>query len=467
MCSWLKLVVTKGPAEMFGVELALNREYSFSGCKRAVLTWQGCDITTNGGAEAIYKTSRGETTAGAALKVHAYLEARREKAARSAALELVGGVYGETSLFGGGPAVLSGWTSETMNARGPRALIVGPTDSGKSTLCTMLCAYAARLGREPIFVDLDPCLGDAGGPPGSISATRVDMRSLSVDEGFASPDLAPLTWWFGYESPAENPELYDHVVDKVALAVADRLSTDIAARAAGVIVNTCGWVDNAGLAALKHAAASFGVDVILVLAHDKLYQELKAAVPPDVLVANLPRSRGVVDRDHTHRRRARHKRIHEYFYGPTYRPQSELGLIPLAPSTLELRFRDVKLFKVLARDAAAVDSMLPVGQGSMLDPLQVVAVTPSTALVHNLLVACHPPPTKGDTDDYATHANILSDTSNPYQFLLDCAAAGFVVVTNVNTERATLTLLTPCSGDLPTNYLLLGKIEWMEASPVA
>ena len=34
-------------------------------------------------------------------------------------------------------------------------MIVGPTDVGKSTLCKILCNYAAKINRFPILVDLD------------------------------------------------------------------------------------------------------------------------------------------------------------------------------------------------------------------------------------------------------------------------------------------------------------------------
>ena len=34
-------------------------------------------------------------------------------------------------------------------------MIVGPSDVGKSTFCTLLLNYGVRLGRAPIFVDLD------------------------------------------------------------------------------------------------------------------------------------------------------------------------------------------------------------------------------------------------------------------------------------------------------------------------
>ena len=39
-------------------------------------------------------------------------------------------------------------------------MICGPSDVGKSTLCRLLLNYAVRMGRRPIYVDLD--LGQVG-----------------------------------------------------------------------------------------------------------------------------------------------------------------------------------------------------------------------------------------------------------------------------------------------------------------
>jgi polynucleotide 5'-kinase involved in rRNA processing len=39
--------------------------------------------------------------------------------------------------------------------RGPRVIVVGPTDSGKSTLTKTLLNWGVRDGWEPTFVDLD------------------------------------------------------------------------------------------------------------------------------------------------------------------------------------------------------------------------------------------------------------------------------------------------------------------------
>ena len=34
-------------------------------------------------------------------------------------------------------------------------MVVGPVDVGKSTLCQLLLNYAVRMGRRPVFIDLD------------------------------------------------------------------------------------------------------------------------------------------------------------------------------------------------------------------------------------------------------------------------------------------------------------------------
>ena len=54
--------------------------------------------------------------------------------------------------------------AETENKRGPIALVVGPMDVGKSTFCRLLLNYAVRMGRRPIFVDLDVGQGQISVP---------------------------------------------------------------------------------------------------------------------------------------------------------------------------------------------------------------------------------------------------------------------------------------------------------------
>lgn len=51
--------------------------------------------------------------------------------------------------------------------RGPITMVVGPTDVGKSTVCRILLNYAVRMGRTPVFVDLDVGQGQVS-VPGSV-----------------------------------------------------------------------------------------------------------------------------------------------------------------------------------------------------------------------------------------------------------------------------------------------------------
>lgn len=45
--------------------------------------------------------------------------------------------------------------TESEVKRGPITMVVGPTDVGKSTVSRILLNYAVRMGRAPVYVDLD------------------------------------------------------------------------------------------------------------------------------------------------------------------------------------------------------------------------------------------------------------------------------------------------------------------------
>lgn len=61
--------------------------------------------------------------------------------------------------------------AETEGGRGPVTLVVGPTDVGKSTVTRILLNYAVRMGRRPIYVDLDVGQGQIS-IPGTIGRLK-------------------------------------------------------------------------------------------------------------------------------------------------------------------------------------------------------------------------------------------------------------------------------------------------------
>ena len=99
-----------------------------------------------------------ETTLLPYVEVHQMLEARREEAARTlraaAPADGVGG-GGDGAASASTASSASAASAAAPSARGPRVIVAGPVDSGKSTLVKSLVAYACRMGWSPVVADCD------------------------------------------------------------------------------------------------------------------------------------------------------------------------------------------------------------------------------------------------------------------------------------------------------------------------
>ncbi|KAJ8313485.1 hypothetical protein KUTeg_008046, partial [Tegillarca granosa] len=171
----VQLELLDGMAEYFGTELTKGKKYSFeTGSKNLI-----------GRTEVAYIAK--ETPMVVYVNTHAALEQMRVRA-------------------------------EEDSTRGPRVMVTGPTDVGKSTLCRLLLNYAARLKRAPVFVDLDVGQGQVS-VPGTIGSIVVE-RPADVEEGYSS--AAPLVFHYGHTSPSHNLTLYNLLVSKMADVVVER-----------------------------------------------------------------------------------------------------------------------------------------------------------------------------------------------------------------------------------------------------
>lgn len=308
----------------------------------------GAQVETSGGFESVYLAAPPagsrpdeDTPVARPVAIHQHLEVRRETTKRALAA-LPPPPVPPTDAPGDGDVALLPEDAPT----GPRVIILGPEDSGKSTLCRTLLAYAARMGWQPTWVDVD--LGQGGlTPPGCVAAAPVDRTCLSVEQGFER--LAPLAYFTGAVSPSDG-KLYSFAVSTLAGAVGEAQRVSAHARASGVIINTMGWVDGAGYALQLAVIAAFRPEVVLVMGQDKLYADLRrdlrgstddwaspAVSPSSPLVLKLPRSDGVVTRSSVIRRDARSQRVREYFYGK----DGALG-----PHLTTVPFDDVRLLKL-------------------------------------------------------------------------------------------------------------------------
>nr|XP_023020553.1 protein CLP1 homolog [Leptinotarsa decemlineata] len=372
-----------------------GKTYEFTtGAKVAVSTWHGCVVEVKGKTYVIYT-------------------------AKVAPMVMYSNCHGALEFMR--------TDAKKYNERGPIAMVVGPSDVGKSTICRLLLNYAVRMGRRPIFVDLDVGQGHIS-IPGTIGALMIE-RPASIDEGFSQE--APLVYNFGDKTPGSNITLFNMLVQQLAGAVKERLEVNKRTRSSGAIINTCGWTKAEGYKQLLSSAKCFEVDVIFVLDQERLYNELVRDVP-NFNVVFLPKSGGVVERSKRVRGEARDQRTREYFYGT---PSDSLY-----PHSFDVKFFEVKIFKVGA--PALPESCLPLGMKADDHMTKLVLLSPNAGLLHHILA--------------------VSVSEKTYNEVVSSHVAGFVCVTNVDTERQILTLLSPQPKPLPNHILVLSKLQFMD-----
>ena len=120
---------------------------------------------------------------------------------------------------------------------------------------------------------------------------------------------------------------------RLADVVRERMAAVWKAEVSGVVINTCGWIRyqlcillivihtcdwirGEGYNQIKHIAKAFEVDAIIVLDHERVYNDLVKDMPKFVKVVLQPKSGGVVSRNQEQRSESRDNRIKQYFYGP-------------------------------------------------------------------------------------------------------------------------------------------------------
>jgi polyribonucleotide 5'-hydroxyl-kinase len=130
------ITLLRGSAEIFGAELAtftsdpIKQTYLITGhAKLAVFTWHGCviDVDVEFGKDLEISYTSEEIVANVAfVNTHAQLEAMRDDA-------LMGATSGNADDKASG------------NGEGPRVLVVGPADCGKTSLVKVLTSYGEYL----------------------------------------------------------------------------------------------------------------------------------------------------------------------------------------------------------------------------------------------------------------------------------------------------------------------------------
>lgn len=400
-----------GTAEIFGTELAQNQlePYVFRGAKAAIYTWHGCKLEVTGSCSVDYIAE--ETPMISYGNTHFALEALREDAVAS-------------------------------NTLGPRVLVVGPANAGKTSLAKLLSAYAYRSGRTPVVANLDPKEGFLT-IPGTISASALESI-VDVSQGWGSspitgpsqiPTKLPLVYQYGLEDPDAKPDNFKAIVRRLALSVNNRLEDDSNAKSTGCIIDTAGSMSNGreNYGIIQHIVSEFQVNVLIILGSERLYSDMfRRFSKPGVSILKLDKSGGCVDRDVTYLQQARDTQVKEYFFGS---PQSMLS-----PHSQQISFDEVLIYRVSSESSDFLDSLLP-GDDEYTSSSDKIfeKLDEPTSMMQN-----------------ATLAIVQAEPTDTPETVRDSSVIGFVFISEVDDKRRKIRMLTPMTGRLPKKVLIWG-----------
>lgn len=458
----LAVKLTSGQAEIFGAELVEGKAYVFGyECKAAVYTWLGCTIEVIGQPSTEYVSE--ETPMAAYANVHTVFEQRRVRALQA--------IHGSPLSDG-----------DSGPSDPPRALVLGPENSGKTSVCKILVNYAVRTGQDwsPILVNVDPNEG-GWAVPGAISAASVSTpiatsspantlgsAASSAPVTHSSNALLPLAYWYGHAEPKRNPLLMDRLIRNLGQNVQDR-DEEVEAVCSGLIVDTpaafasttgSGLKEDQRQALIKSCVDAFNINVILVVGHEKLTVEMQRIYGGRMDVVKIPKSGGVVELDRSYRERIHSYQLHTYMYGLYIEPPSgvadaTLGGEPitdltLAPSSIQISFDDLSIFRV-GEESMAPQSALPVGATRTVSEMQPVQVDPakSGSRLLNAVLALLSPPHPDESERYDEE-------------ILDLTVVGFLVITALDVPNRKVTILSPNQGSLAGRTAIVGSFEWSE-----
>lgn len=94
---------------------------------------------------------------------------------------------------------------------------------------------------------------------------------------------------------------------------------------------------------------------------------------------------------------------------------------------------------------------------SAAESVKLTRVQVSNDLVHCILAVLH----IGEEEDATIFSTADAAVEIPQQ-LLGSNIAGFLWVVQLDVERDIMTVLAPCPGALPSKYLLVGSLKWVE-----
>lgn len=448
----MKLKVTEGIAEIFGTELPSGVELVFTGVKYAVYApMQACtleytlapnkdNINISDEDPNISEYTSDELAMPHHQNLHFALELLRQESA-------------------------------ALNKKGPKVLILGNKQSGKTALAKTLVSYAVKMNRMPLLVNLNPQDG-VFSVPGSLTATPIsdslDVESAggwggSTTLGATFHNLKqPLVKNYGYDNINENLELYKYQVSQLGVAALSRMEEDPIVRTSGFVIDTPSLTIK-DVTVIENILSDFEVDLVVVVGNERLTVDLKRKFrhrieKNQLNIIKMPRSGGVVDVSDSFIRKLQEDTIKEYFHG-NYKSR-------LSPYKTDVDLQVFQVYKIVKlSDFNSQMAFLPSGddyapeesadaeakkEESSLDKYYTKLDEPLSSNLENSIVAI-------------TNVQIPATAGKlSARDLLNTSILGYAHVSRVDDGKARMSLLLPFPGQIPRNILIATGIGYTE-----
>ncbi|KAI0463543.1 hypothetical protein LJB42_002543 [Komagataella kurtzmanii] len=449
----IKVKLIDGFAEIFGTEISQNIEYTFRGpLKSCIFTYRGCKLQFSGEPSSEYVSE--ETTMPIYFNLHTLLEEQRKY-------------------------VTAQNLSRKPNDRlkGPRVLIIGSKDCGRTSLARILVSYAQKMDRQPLLVSLNP-QESAFTPPGVLTGTPIsemlNVENINLGETITTGasfyhQKQPIVKYYGSESLEKNEPLYKYEVSRLGVSCLSRLEEDPIVGNSGLVVDTPP-LSIKNLNIIENIISDFEINVLVVIGNERLSIDLKKKLtklnnPPSdpskkLNLVKVAKSGGCVEKDDSFIRSRQQRVIKEYFYG--------FDKIVLSPYTITVAYNEVILFQSTNTNEfdqsliPSADSFIPdssnadrKGRSTMnffsrFEPSE-------SSLQHCILTMVNP--SQLDLQKYL----YTKDDSGLMEDVANSSVLGFAYVIGADDSKERLRILIPQpSKQLPSKVLILTDYRYNE-----
>ncbi|KAJ8141003.1 hypothetical protein OY671_005819 [Metschnikowia pulcherrima] len=448
----MKVKITDGVGEIFGTELPNDVEIRLTGCKYAIYAPlpTGCklqyeiapnkeELNISNEEERISEYISDESPALQYTNLHFALDVMRQEAAADPA------------------------------KKGPRVLVLGSSQSGKTALAKTLASYAVKMERVPLFVNLDPKEG-VFSVPGSLTATPIsdslDIESVNGWGGSTTSGATyhnpkqPLVKSYGFYDVSDNVDLYKYQVSQLGIAALSRASQDDQIRAGGVIVDTP-TLSMKDVTVIENIVSDFEINIIVVTGSDRLAVDLRRKFAHKIAketldVVKLAKNSAVAEVEGFFTRKLQEDTIKEYFNG-NYRTR-------LSPYKTDVDMTNYTIYKVVkSSEYASQMAFLPSGDSYTAEETESEEKKEENTLDKFLLRLDEPTSSNLENSILAiTQAPVPANGKVVPRDLLNASVLGYAHVSKVDDTKHRMSLLLPFPGQIPRNVLIATDIGYTE-----